>query len=333
MKQKLKVAVVNVVTCLFLAVVLESAIYAGLEKPSIVPGFAKGILRNYYREMDRAIIQVTECALYDSELFYLLKPGTCRFENREFSTTCEINSAGLRDDERSLTYPKIVALGDSYTMGWGVQQDESFPQLLEREVGRTVLNAGVSSYGTAREITLLKRLPLDCVRVIIIQYHGNDFGENQTYLKNGNSLPIRSKSSYDSLRLAIEKRQQYFFLKHLIGATKMFGKEVLGDRANRVSQTSEAQTFLDVVRQAKIDPAIQILVFKVDEHKRINNNFALQVDSLLRTPPYRNLNLKTVKMAGAFNDDDFFDLDEHMNKNGHAKIAAKIKSEILSVSL
>jgi lysophospholipase L1-like esterase len=331
-KQKLKVAIVNVVTCLFLAVVLESAIYAGLENPSIVPGFARWVIRDYYREKDRSIIQVTDCALYDSELFYLLKPGTCRFENREFATTYEINSAGLRDDESSLTHPRVIALGDSYTMGWGVQQDESFPQLLEKELGWRVLNAGVSSYGTAREISLLKRLRLDSARVIILQYHGNDFGENQTYLKNGNSLPIRSKLSYDSLRRAIESRQEYFFLKHLIGATKVFGKKMLGSTGERVSETTEAQTFLDVLRQADIDPAIKILVFKVDEQKSINNKFAQQVDSLLKTPPYQTLNVQSVKMAGVFNENDFYALDEHMNKNGHAKIAAEIKSRILSVS-
>lgn len=331
MKQKLKVAVINILTCLFLVFILETLIYAGLNNPSLIPGSAEWIFQDYYRERDRAIIQVTDCARYDSQLFYLLKPGQCVFRNREFVTPYDINSAGLRDDENSLSYPTIVALGDSYTMGWGVQQDESFPQLLEREVGSRVLNAGVSSYGTARELILLKRVRLDSARVILLQYHSNDFQENQQFLKRGNSLPIRKKSSYDSLRNAIDKRRGYFPLKHLLGASKAVGKKMIGRAREPVTQTSEAQIFLDVVSRANLDPAIKILTFKVDEYKGINNRFASQVDSLLKTPAYKALNLETVKLEGVLAESDYFTLDEHMNRHGHAKIAAKIRSQILSV--
>jgi hypothetical protein len=62
-----------------------------------------------------------------------------------------VNTIGVRDNQRSLTQPEIVVAGDSYAMGWGVQQDESFPELIERRTGRRVLNAAVSSYGTVRE--------------------------------------------------------------------------------------------------------------------------------------------------------------------------------------
>lgn len=331
MKQKIKVVIVNILTCLFLVFILETLIYAGLEKPSLIPGSAAWFFKDYYRERDRAIIQVTDCAKYDSQLFYLLKPGQCVFTNREFNTHYDINSAGLRDDENSLNYPRIVTLGDSYTMGWGVQQDETFPQLLERELGWRVLNAGVSSYGTAREFILLKRIRLDSTQVIIVQYHSNDFEENQEFLKRGNSLPIRNKSSYDSLRAAIDERRGYFPLKHLLGASRAIGKKMIGRAHQPLTQTSEAQAFLDVVSRANVDPAIKILTFKVDEYKGINNRFASQVDSLLRTPAYQALNLETVKLEGSISETDYFTLDEHMNRHGHAKIAAKIRSRILSV--
>ena len=49
-------------------------------------------------------------------------------------------------------------LGDSYAMGWGVEQGESFPEILEAATGLRVLNAGVPSYGTPRELLMLERL-------------------------------------------------------------------------------------------------------------------------------------------------------------------------------
>src|SRR4029077_2394599 len=74
----------------------------------------------FYR---RHIVQLDErTARYDPELLYTLRPGQFTFSNVEFSTPYVVNSLGVRDDERSLAQPEIVVVGDSYAMGWGVQQ-------------------------------------------------------------------------------------------------------------------------------------------------------------------------------------------------------------------
>lgn len=70
---------------------------------------------------------------YDPELFYTLKPGKGRYESFEFDIPLYINSKGLRDDEKSLMKPKIIFLGDSFTMGWGVGQEESFSSVFEKK--------------------------------------------------------------------------------------------------------------------------------------------------------------------------------------------------------
>ena len=64
-----------------------------------------------------------------------------------------IDSAGLRDREFPREKPpgvyRIVWLGDSTTLGWGVPLDGTAPKILERELNATghgrfeVLNAGV----------------------------------------------------------------------------------------------------------------------------------------------------------------------------------------------
>lgn len=63
----------------------------------------------------------------------------------------ETNSLGLRDVEPE-TVPAdrvpILAVGDSYTQGHGVQSDEAWPKQIEaRRPGLHVWNAGVSGYG------------------------------------------------------------------------------------------------------------------------------------------------------------------------------------------
>ncbi len=329
---RLKVIVVNVITFLVLTLILELLIYVALLKPAMIPDFLLDSFRSYYREKDREIIQVTDCAKYDPELFYIMAEGSCRFSNREFETAYSVNSAGLRDDEESLDAPRIIVLGDSYAMGWGVQQDESFPQILEKTSGLKVLNAGVSSYGTARELILLKRLPLDSVQSVVIQYHDNDLPENQSFLENGNSLRIRAEASYDSLKDAIATRRRYYPFKHMYGLAKAFGKTVVQKREEVPSETSEAQAFLRVLKQADLPHHIRLFAVKMDDYDKINNTFAQTLDSLLKLAEYSHLDLYPIKLAENLEKEDYFRLDDHINARGHAKVAAKIRDQILSVS-
>jgi len=75
------------------------------------------------------------------------------------------NSRGLRDREYAEAKPpdacRIVMLGDSTTLGWGVEQDQTIPKILERELNESsspacrnyeVLNAGVGNYDTVQEV-------------------------------------------------------------------------------------------------------------------------------------------------------------------------------------
>ncbi len=86
------------------------------------------------------------------------------------------NSFGLRDKPRTKVKPpntyRIVALGDSITMGWGVGQAMTYPAQLENMLNARppqdfppglhyeVLNLGVGNYNTAQEVMSLKNLGL-----------------------------------------------------------------------------------------------------------------------------------------------------------------------------
>ena len=125
-----------------------------------------------------------------------MRPGHCQFNISENSEEYFINSLGVRDDEESLTKPSIVFLGDSFTMGWGVSQTESFPSLIEKATGQRALNAGISSYGTAREIKLLERVDTSNLKYLVIQYCLNDDEENNTFVSNQNQLKVSDEKKY-----------------------------------------------------------------------------------------------------------------------------------------
>src|SRR5262245_24880720 len=73
----------------------------------------------------------------------------------------------------------VAVLGDSYAMGWGVNDRETFANILQDELKRPVYNLAVSSYGTVREVLRLQQSGLlDKVDTILIHYAVNDLMDN-----------------------------------------------------------------------------------------------------------------------------------------------------------
>ena len=110
--------------------------------------------------------------------------STTTIETSEFSFTIESNSIGIRDREpvaRQDAGYRVLAIGDSFTYGWGVAQDQTWPKVVEgrlRTTGRRaeVLNLGYPGASPRKYVTIAREaIPLlkpDLVLVGILQ--GND---------------------------------------------------------------------------------------------------------------------------------------------------------------
>jgi hypothetical protein len=111
-------------------------------------------------------------------LSYEMVPGRDgTFEGMQVRT----NSLGMRGAEPAAPDPslfRVAVLGDSFTFGFGVKEEETYPAVLQRilnesPLGRErrfeVLNLGVVGYNTRDEAAVLesKALPLEPRRVII----------------------------------------------------------------------------------------------------------------------------------------------------------------------
>jgi hypothetical protein len=324
LKLKAKTVYINIISFLFLAGLLEAFLYFGLAHPRFIPSFLLPLYRKIYLHNDRNVIQYSACARYDSALFYTLKPGNCTFTNREFAVDVFVNSSGLRDDEQSLNAPSIIMAGDSYTMGWGVGQHETYSTHLENRLGVPVLNTGISSYGTARELLMLARLDTRNLRHLVIQYHMSDYAENQTFIENNFSLPIRSEFYYDSVKQ--KSQSKYFPFKLIYSASSLVGRRFFrsGDEP-KPDKFTEADAFLKAIEHSSQDfSKTELLVFTLDNYDNLNEGFLDQVDLLKKTSAYEHLKITTMRLKDTLDQTDFYILDDHLNAAGHEKIARRL---------
>jgi hypothetical protein len=77
---------------------------------------------------------------------------TLTLATREFSSTVKTNSMGFRAREfvsQKTARTRIVALGDSFTFGWGVNAEESWPKLLEEHLKSSGLDVEIDNLGRA----------------------------------------------------------------------------------------------------------------------------------------------------------------------------------------
>ncbi len=131
-------------------------------------------------------------AMYRSSdvLFMELLPdfqGTLR--ESEFDTSIRVNSLGYRQDEFKAQKGqglRIVVVGDSFTFGYGVEERDSYPRVLERLLAEVrtrnellpveVINAGVPAWWTDAYYLYLKEygLALEPDLILLGLFMGND---------------------------------------------------------------------------------------------------------------------------------------------------------------
>ncbi len=134
---------------------------------------------------------------YDRVLGWRNKPLTEGvFSSTDFSTYVTINSKGLRAHEADYEKPpgvrRIAVIGDSFAWGSAVDDNETFSEVLNRELtGTEVINMGCSGYGTDQSLLFLLEEGLKYQPdVVIYAFYGNDVGENGANISYGYPKPM-----------------------------------------------------------------------------------------------------------------------------------------------
>lgn len=288
---------------------------------------------------NRSMVQFQEkTAQFDDELFYTLKPGKSTYKSFEFNTNYKVNSLGVRDDENSLSNPDILFIGDSFTMGWGVEQEQSFPQIFENRSSLKVLNTGISSYGTAREYRMMARTKVDSLKAIIIQYHDTDLEENNYFIKN-KRLGTRTQADFDLQVKENKKQLKYYPLKYLKtamlntvgnlqkkGETSITQEALTGIYTQYPDYLGEFYTILGDIKSLKDVPVIVTYTGSFYTNPKVIREFeAFAVKHGIKDVYF-------VNMADKLSHEDYFFFDDHINAKGHEKVAAELLAKYKTIS-
>ena len=126
---------------------------------------------------------------YDPELGWAPVPLSSSSITNERTVEVRHNSLGLRDIEFARDgRPSILFLGDSIVWGVDAEASERFTDLLRNRIAsHSIVNAGVSAYGTDQEYLWLKRLwpKIEPAVVVLIFCTLNDRLDNTTNVRYG----------------------------------------------------------------------------------------------------------------------------------------------------
>ena len=128
-----------------------------------------------------------------------LRPGAEGMAHTENDVYVRINSAGFHDIEHTKEKPantfRIAVLGDSFTEAMQVTQDKSFTSVMQQSLagcpalaGKNIeaMNFGVSGYGTAQELLILRHYAWDYSPdvVVLAFFTGNDVQNDNRILQD-----------------------------------------------------------------------------------------------------------------------------------------------------
>tara|TARA_A100001037_G_C15085013_1_gene606223 strand:- start:197 stop:1252 length:1056 start_codon:yes stop_codon:yes gene_type:complete len=142
--------------------------------------------------------------IYESALRF--KPGLAfRQVGNEFDVQVTISEDGHRVPTHSGN-PEVIFLGDSFTFGHGLNDDETFPFIYCSKVAVTCANLGMSGTGTGWQLDILedhltsKNWKPRTVKLFMFAMSGalmsgNDLADNLHYVASGGSSSVESNDS------------------------------------------------------------------------------------------------------------------------------------------
>ncbi|MDH3711832.1 MAG: GDSL-type esterase/lipase family protein [Cyclobacteriaceae bacterium] len=293
-------------------------------------------------------------SIYDEALGKALKKNFSAVRvTPEFTMSLTTNSLGFRGPEiEDVGEESVLFLGDSFTLGYGVNDGEEFPALIRRKMRlrgdvATVINAGLGNSGNGWWLNWLKQ-NADRIdpRQVILQFYGNDLSDNvgeKFYTIGDNEylikLPIPPIDRLRRLQGLIESlpglsdsyivgfsRQvvhSFRDIPHWQNSPVQNNYPVhvgLDEKSRRFAQNLQLKIVEDVMKLLE-EKNWDVIVLLVDLHPE--NNTALQ-------DFFRTYDIQPIIISGRNeNPEMYYTVDAHWNAKGHKFAASLLWNKII----
>jgi len=279
----------------------------------------------YLRKADFLSAQpaVYPCVVGDLELNHAFEPG-CEGKalandlNTEKDVTYKVNERGFRGDLPDLSKKSIVVIGDSYTEGFGLEENETFAANLKRSLNSeiNVLNGGLMGMSPAVYPTYFKKIFSEIKpKFVLLNLDFTDFSDDVYYFQIANFGENGHPIAFPA-RNIVPKLLQYYVSFNFSAVFRLIYEEI--GRVHSIVLRERAIPVLDNYIQKKLDgsdwseiDSIDVgdcrkavkLVFKNvmrlhDEVKDINGKLAIHMylpGYHIKDIPYRTQNISFVQ--------------------------------------
>jgi lysophospholipase L1-like esterase len=316
---------------------------------SIALGFAEVMFRwhtevDYARELPK---QTGNVVVVRGPQMFTFKPHASGVfaggvdTNRTFPY--RTNAHGLRDRDRSAKQSgtkRVLVLGDSYTWGYAVAEEEAYPQVAERLLKARqrpdieVINAGIPDYNSRQERELLAQLiPIYQPDAVFLGYVVND-AEPQT------SVPVPPEETYRHayswfLSDFADHSNRHMFRRRLLPSTRDTGdsKYLDGFRedSHKWRDSREAIREMRDLAAAAGSPFTILILPDVTQDLDERYNWRPIHDAVARWG--RELNIPTFDLLSEFTGQDHVALmvpwDGHPNATAHNAFATFLVARVI----
>lgn len=237
--------------------------------------------------------------LYDAQLGWKLKPyWSGKHHHFDYDAKYTINESGFRGISTASGDSIYAVVGDSFSFGLGVNDDETFTALLNRnsETVNSFKNFSVPGYSTDQQLLLINRYrPYIGKQVLLVVYLGNDVFDvtrayplqadhgkpyfeltnNSLVLKN-TPVPLAPKPTQArndtifNIVLGSDYREKRFF--------SLLSKLEISRRLGLYSAESDLS---DEVMQRQFADSLSLLLVLIEEIQRIVENNQGKLDVVL----------------------------------------------------
>ena len=290
------------------------------------------VIKNYDMERWRYSL-LGNVSIEKPRHFHTHKPNS--YFKELYGVEVKINSKGLRDFEYSYSKPanvyRILVLGDSITLGWGVPFESTYAKYLEKMLNARgkniefqVINTGVGNYNTQIEAEFLKKEGLKYdPDMIILGYFVNDaeiVRPRRYFLNEHSYLYVYIWSKINALRAD-------YFNQNYVNYYRAFYKDGSKSKAQFEASVEE-------LRQAAAKNGIPLLVMLLpdlhDLKKYPFKDIHIYVEKLFEGVP-------VIDMLPYFDTDKasvsywVSKEDSHYNKDAHRIIAENLYPQIIKL--